>query len=35
MRKTVAVMLDDGHLRIYAHRASKTFDPAYIENFTP
>ena len=31
MPKKVAVMLDGGHLRIYANRANKTFDPAYIE----
>lgn len=30
MPKRVAVMLDGGHLRIYANRANRAFDPAYI-----
>jgi uncharacterized LabA/DUF88 family protein len=31
MPKKIAVMLDGGHLRVYANRANKQFDPAYIE----
>jgi hypothetical protein len=31
MPKKVAVMLDGGHVRVYANRAGKTFDPDYIE----
>jgi uncharacterized LabA/DUF88 family protein len=31
MLKKVAVMLDGGHVRVYAHRAGKNFDPSYIE----
>jgi len=31
MSKKVAVMLDGGHLRVYARKAGKTYDPAYIE----
>src|SRR5262245_42130654 len=31
MSKRIAVLLDGGHLRVYAKRANKTFDPAYIE----
>jgi uncharacterized LabA/DUF88 family protein len=31
MPKRVAVMLDGGHVRVYANRSGKNFDPAYIE----
>ena len=31
MPKKIAVMLDGGHLRVYANRANKQFDPNYIE----
>jgi uncharacterized LabA/DUF88 family protein len=31
MPKKIAVMLDGGHLRVYAKRAGKSFDPNYIE----
>jgi uncharacterized LabA/DUF88 family protein len=31
MVKKVAVLLDGGHVRVYANRANKTFDPPYIE----
>ena len=31
MSKKVAVMLDGGHLRVYARKAARQFDPNYIE----
>src|SRR5438874_12361442 len=31
MSKRVAVMLDGGHLRVYARKAGRQFDPNYIE----
>jgi hypothetical protein len=31
MPSKIAVMLDGGHIRVHAKKASKTFDPDYIE----
>src|SRR5579863_8943722 len=31
MAKKIAVMLDGGHVRVYAKRAGYTYDPSYIE----
>lgn len=31
MPKKIAVLLDGGHVRVWAVKANKTFDPAYIE----
>ncbi len=34
MGKLVAVLIDGGHLRVVAKRASKTYDPSFIEQFS-
>ena len=31
--RTVAVLLDGGHLRTYARKAGKAYDPPFIERF--
>ena len=31
MQQRIAVLIDGGHLRVYARRAKKAFDPDYIE----